>query len=117
MKEITTNLFGSEVGANSYVWLGGSALTEAGFKEGTPYYQGWEKGKAVFSIEPLITADKPDMKVNVRRVNTHKSGPVVRAEGRHVQETFDGFKSVKATISPGRIEFVGYERVELAAAA
>src|SRR5690349_10604160 len=110
-RNVVVNLFGSEAGANSYLWLGGSALAEAGFKEGTPYYQSWEDGKAVFSLEP--TQDKQPM----RKVNQHKNGPTVRAEGKHVQKTFAGFKSVKADIAPGRIEFVGHEKIAEAVAA
>lgn len=105
-RSVVVNLFGSEAGAHSYLWLGGSAIKEAGFIEGTPYYQSWEKGKAVFSLDPT-----QDMQTS-RKVNLHKKGPVVRAEGKHVMKAFDGFKSVKADISPGRIEFVGHEAIE-----
>lgn len=103
MKEVTVNLFRD----NSYLWLGCKAIDEAGFKEGTPYYQTWENGKAVFTL------DKPDNAtlVKTRKVNQHRHGACIRAEGTPVIDTFNGFKSVKATISPGRIEVVGHERV------
>lgn len=103
-KEVVVNLFRD----GGYLWLGHKAVEEAGFKEGMPYYQHWT-GKAL-----ICTLDRPvttiDEKVIKRKVNQHTDGPVIRTEGTPVRDTFNGFKSVKATISPGRIEIVGYEK-------
>lgn len=107
MKEVTVNLFRD----NSYLWLGCKAIDEAGFKEGTTYYQTWENGKLTCTLaEPTPGEFSSRSRTVTRKVNMHSDGPVIRAEGSPVRDTFSGFKSVKATITPGRIEVVGHER-------
>lgn len=99
-KEIIVNLFRD----GGYLWLGHKAIEEAGFKEGALYYQTWEDNKVTFTL------DKPDAPlVKTRKVNMHKHGAVIRAEGTPVRDAFNGYKSVKATISPGRIVVTGHE--------
>lgn len=109
MKEVTVNLFRD----NSYLWLGAKAVDEAGFKEGTPYYQTWDNGTLTCTLaEPMPGEFSSRSRTIKRKVNQHKHGACIRAEGTPVIDTFNGFKSVKATISPGRIEVVGHERVK-----
>jgi hypothetical protein len=103
MKEIVVNLFRD----SGYLWLGNKAIEEAGFKEGTPYYQVWGQKSVTFTLDKPAT---PSAKM--RRVNQHKRGACIRAEGSSVSDAFNGFKSVKAIVSPGRIEVVGHERTQ-----
>ncbi len=101
-KEIVVNLFRD----GGYFWLGHKAIDEAGFKEGTIYYQTWGQKSLTLTLDP------PAGKYVQRKVNMHRSGAVIRSEGTPVRDAFSGFKSVKATVSPGRIEVVGHERVK-----
>lgn len=107
MKEIIVNLFRD----GGYLWLGNKTIEEAGFKEGTVYYQTWENGKLICTLDAPTSAIG-GQKIVQRKVNMHKHGAVIRAEGTPVRDAFNGYKSVKATISPGRIEVVGHERVK-----